>query len=156
MQPRILIITGTGLDDLGDCDWNGHKGLTSELIREACQQLCDDLRVDMDFRQADDQEKMIRWIAKDSEKFDGLIISPAGYSRASTEAPGVCQSALQDVAKLELPVIEVHVNNIYRNSDRTAQPLREPEGEMGFICGFGMHSYLMAIKAIVKRISSNS
>jgi 3-dehydroquinate dehydratase-2 len=156
MQPRILIINGPGPGDLGGCDGDGHKGLTLELLRQACRQLCDDLRVDMDFRQADGQEEMIQWIAEDSENFDGLIISPADCSPASTDVPSFYQSVLRDAASLEIPVIEVHTNNIYRNSESKAHPLREPKGEMGFICGFGMHSYLMAIKAIAKRLSGNS
>jgi len=156
MQPRILIISGPGPGDLGGCDADGHKGLTLELIRQNCQQLCDDLGVDLDFRQADGQEEMTQWIARDSENFDGLIISPADCSSASTDVPSFYQSVLRDAANLEIPVIEVHTNNIYLNSENKAQPLHEPKGEMGFVCGFGLHSYLMAIKVVAKRISSNS
>jgi 3-dehydroquinate dehydratase-2 len=156
MQPRILIINGPGFGDHGDRDWNGYTGLSPESIRKACQQLCNDLDVDMDYRQASDQEVMAQWIAKDSGNFDGLIINPADYSQASNDGPVFCQSALRNAAKLEIPAIEVHITNIYRSGDQVAQSLHESGGEMGFIGGFGMRGYLMAIKAIVKRVSGDS
>ena len=155
MRTNILIVNGPGLGDLSDYDGNSYGGLTLQAIREACEKYCDELEVDLDFRQTDDQEEMFQWIAKDSEKFDSLIINPIGYSRAATVELGFFRSAMQVIAHLKKPVIEVHINNIYRQSAEITQPLHEPEGDMGFICGLGLHGYLLAIKASVHRIREN-
>lgn len=155
MRAKILVINGPGLGDLADYDGNSYGGLTLRDIREGCERLCNELQVDLDFRQTDDQEEMFRWIAKDSENFDSLIINPIGYSRSASVELGFFRSAIQVVAHLKRPVIEVHINNIYRQSAEITQPLHEPQGDMGFICGLGLDGYLLAIKASVARISAS-
>jgi 3-dehydroquinate dehydratase-2 len=155
MRTKILIVNGPGLGDLADYDGNGYGGLTLQTIREGCEQLCNELQVDLDFRQTDDQEQMLQWIAKDSENFDSLIINPVGYSHVASLEPGFYQSAMQVAAHLKKPVTEVHINNIYRQSAEITQSLQEPGGDMGFICGLGMYGYLMAIKASIHRISAS-
>jgi len=154
LNPSILIINGPRLDDLSDYDGNSYGGLTLAKIRQACDALCTKLGVRLDFRQTEDQDKMFQWIARESEEFDGVIINPVGYSRAATVSLGIYRSAIQVIARLKKPVIEVHINNIYRQSAEITQPLHEPEGDMGFICGFGLHSYLAAIQAIKSRLDN--
>lgn len=152
MRQKILILNGPGLADLSDYDGNAYPGLTLAGIRDACEKLCETLGLDLDFRQTEDQDEMFRWIAKDSEDFDGVIINPVGYSRAATAAFPAYRSAMQMITLLEKPVIEVHINNIFSQSAEITQPVHEPEGEMGFVCGLGLHSYLLAIRAIARRI----
>lgn len=151
MKRTVLILNGPGLADLSDYDGNSYNGLTLKSIFEACDARCKKLGINLDFRQTEDQDEMFRWIAKDSEDFDGVIINPVGYSRAATVTFGIYRSAIQMIAKLKKPVIEVHINNIYSQSAEITQPLHEPEGDMGFVCGFGKLSYILAINAIAKR-----
>ena len=155
MKPSILIINGPGLDDLSDYDGNSYGDLTLPMIRDASAALCDKLGIRLDFRQTEDQDEMFHWIARDSEEFDGVIINPVGYARSATVSIGIYRSAIQVIARLKKPVIEVHINNIYRQSAEITQPLHEPEGDMGFICGFGLNSYLAAIRAIKMRLESH-
>jgi 3-dehydroquinate dehydratase-2 len=149
---KILILNGPGLADLSDYDGNTYQGLTLAGIRDACEKLCESLGIELEFRQTEDQEEMFRWIAKDSEDFDGVIINPVGYSRAATVAYPIYRSAIQMIALLKKPVVEVHINNIFSQSAEITQPVHEPEGDMGFVCGLGLHSYLLAIRAIARRI----
>lgn len=154
MKPSILIINGPGLDDLSDYDGNRYGGLTLTTIREASEALCTELEIRLDFRQTEDQDEMFQWIKQESEEFDGVIINPAGYSRSATVSPRIYRSAIQVIARRKNPVIEIHTNNIYRPGTETTQPLHEPEGNMGFICGFGLDSYLTAIRAVKLRLES--
>lgn len=64
------------------------------------------------------------------------------------------RSAIKMIAHLKKPVVEVHLTNIFRQGDELTKPLQGPEGEMGFICGLGLHSYLLGIKAVAKRLES--
>jgi 3-dehydroquinate dehydratase-2 len=154
LKPSVLVINGQGLDDLSDYDGNSFSGLTLAMIRDASVALCEELGTRLDFRQTEDHDKMFQWIARESEQFDGIIINPGGYSRSATVSNGVYRSALQNVARMKKPVIEVHINNIYREGAEVARPLHEPEGDMGFICGFGLDGYLAAIRAIKMRLES--
>jgi 3-dehydroquinate dehydratase-2 len=151
MTRKILILNGPGLADLSDYDDNTYRGLTLEKVRNECSKLCRSLGIGVDFRQTEDQEEMFRWIAKGSEDYDGVIINPVGYSRAATVAFPGYRSAMQRIALLKKPVVEVHINNIFSRSSEITEPVHEPEGDMGLICGLGVNSYLLGIRAIAHR-----
>jgi len=149
----VLILNGPGLADLSNYDGYSYGKLTLERIREECVARCEQLGIEPDFRQTDDEDEMFRWIAKDSESFDALIINPVGYSRAASVEFEMYRSAIKMVAHLKKPVIEVHITNIFQPGAEVTKPLQVPEGEMGFICGLGLHSYLLAIRAIERRLN---
>lgn len=151
MTHKILVLNGPGLGDLSDYDGNTYRGLTLEKIRSECSKLCRNLGMELDFRQTEDQDEMFRWIAKDSEGYDGVIINPVGYSRAATVSYALYRSAIQMIAMLKKPVVEVHISNIFSQSAEITQPLHEPVGDMGFVCGLGVQSYLLGIRAIAHR-----
>ena len=150
-QKTVLIINGPGLEDLssyGDAD----GGLSLEEIREACDETCRALELSLDFRQTEDEDEMFRWIAQNSQQFDGVVINPVGYSRAESISFDLYRAATRTVAHLDMPVIEVHLSNIFRRSAEVTRPLHEPEGGMGFICGFGKAGYILAIRAIADKL----
>lgn len=152
---KLLVINGPGLADLGNFDGNSYGNLTLEKIQNECAQLCEKLGATLDFRQTDDEDEMFRAIAKDSDDYDALIINPIGYSRAASVEFELYRSAIKMIAQLKKPVIEVHITNIFKQGAEITKPLQVPEGEMGFICGLGINSYLLAIKAVTKRLNDN-
>ena len=154
MKNTVLILNGPGLGDLGNYDSRLYGRMTLANLASDCQALCDALALKLDFRQTDNQDEMFRWIAKDSEKFDGVIINPSGHSPAMIQMFELYRSAIQMIASLKKPVIEVHITNIYRHVDEVRQPLHEPAGEMGFICGFGKLGYLLAIRALARKFDA--
>jgi 3-dehydroquinate dehydratase-2 len=152
-KKTILVLNGPGLADLGDYDVKSYGGLSLDDIREDCAALCESLDIELDFRQSDEEDEVFQWIARDSVDFDGVIINPAGHSRATTVTFELYRSAIQLIAHLDKPVIEVHITNIFDPNEEITQPLHQPEGDMGFICGLGKSSYLLAIRSIAHRFS---
>lgn len=147
----LLILNGPGLSDLsvgGDTRGN----LTLEQIRDECSAMCDELGMSLEFRQTDDQDEMDRWIARDSDHFDALIINPAGNVNADSVDADTYLSAIKLMPHQNKPVIEIHLTNTFREKAELTRPLQGPEGSLGFICGLGLHSYLLAIKACAKRL----
>jgi len=151
-KKTVLVLNGPGLADLSAYSGQWYGDITLEDLRDDCQSACDELGLGLEFRQTDDQDEMFRWIAKDSEAFDGVIINPVGHSRDMMITFELYRSAIQIIANLKRPVIEAHISNIYREIEDITQPLHEPEGDMGFICGFGKLSYVMAIRAIARQL----
>ena len=147
----LLILNGPGLADLS-AGGDRYGGVTLEQIQEESAALCAELGLDLEFRQTDDQDEMFRWIARDSDHFDALIINPVGYLKSGTVDFDMYRSAIKMIAHLKKPVIEVHLTNIFRQGEELTKPLQGPEGEMGFICGLGIHSYLLGIRAVAKRL----
>jgi 3-dehydroquinate dehydratase-2 len=156
LKKTVLILNGPGLGDLSGYDSKLFGSMTLENLADECQVLCDDLGIGLDFRQTDNQDEMFRWIAKDSEEFDGVIINPIGHSPAMIQMFELYRSAIQMIASLKKPVIEVHITNIYRQVEEVTQPLHEPAGEMGFICGFGKLSYLLGIRAMARKLNATA
>ncbi len=152
----ILILNGPGLADLSDFDGNTYGEMTLGSIEQKCTALCNQLGLDLDFRQTDEENEMFRYIARDSEDYDGLIINPIGYSRAASVNFEMFRNAIMLIAHLKKPVIEVHITNIFLPGADITRPLQVPEGDMGFISGLGVHSYLLAIKAIHQRIGKEA
>ena len=151
---NVLILNGPGLSDLGNYDGISYGNLSMPLIEAACGKLCDELGLVMDFRQTDDEHEMFRYIAKDSEAYDALIINPIGYSRATSVAFEMYRSAILTIAHLKKPVVEVHITNIFSQEAEITKPLQVPEGEIGFVCGLGMEGYLLAVRAAHARLQS--
>ena len=154
-EETLLILNGPGLADLSNYDGNNYGKISLTEIETACTTLCNELGMKLDFRQTDDEEQMFQYIAKDSDNYDALIINPAGYSRAASVDFEMYHSAIKLIAHTKKPVIEVHITNIFRPDAQITRPLQVPEGEMGFICGLGISSYLLAIEAAHKRLGAD-
>ena len=52
-----------------------------------------------------------------------------------------------DVKAIKIPIIEIHLSNIYTREEYRRKSLTS-EGVDGLICGFGANSYILAIDAI--------
>ena len=131
----LLILNGPGLSDLSNYDGKSYGNLTLERIKNSCSSMCQKLNIKLDFRQTDDNDEMFRFIVKDSDKFDALIINPVGYSRARTTDVEMYRSSIKMIAHLNKPAIEVHITNVFKQGAEITQPLQAPEGKMGFISG---------------------
>ncbi len=150
---NVLILNGAGLADLAPYKDGHGVTLTLSGIKTECESMCRQLGLVLDFRQTDDPDEMFRWISKDSEAFGGVIINPVGHSRAAIQVFDLYHSAIQKLASLKKPIIEVHLGNVYRQGDDVTGPLLKPVREMGFICGLGKYSYLLALQAIARKLN---
>lgn len=140
----LLILNGTRPGGPGG---DGHGDAALEQLREQCAALCSRLGMDLEFRQAKDEDQVLDWIASDSSQFDALILSPPGP--VDSERYG---AALEAASHPKKPVIEVHPDNVFLSDGEAHKPLQGPEGETGFVCGLGLQGYLLAIRAIAKRV----
>ena len=70
-------------------------------------------------------------------EYDGIVLNAGGYTHTSV--------AISDaVAAIELPVIEVHISNIYGREEFRHTSLISKECK-GVIVGFGLDSYRLAL-----------
>jgi 3-dehydroquinate dehydratase-2 len=73
------------------------------------------------------------------EKFDGLVMNPAGFTYAGF--------ALKDCIKgAALPYVEVHISNIAKRNIHCVLS----DAAEGMITGFGMHSYVLGLEAMLE------
>ncbi len=152
----LLILNGPGLTDVQSFA-SDEFGVTSlDQIRSSCESLCSDLGIGLDFRQSDDQNQIVDWIREEAGNFAALIINQMGCANTSpVDYPKYCAD-LGILATLPVPVTEIHLTNVLRFDPDMFQALPGPPSKTALICGLGLDSYRVAIRAAVKRIKGQS
>ncbi len=140
---NILILNGPGLT--GPC---------VEGIEDACQHACQQLGFGLDFRQSEDEKEILRWIEVNSQAFSGLVLCPVANSEAATFDFERLSAAIKSIVHLDIPIIEVHLENIFLTGSKITGPLQVPGSETGFIAGLGIHGYLLAIKSLATKLNA--
>ena len=150
---KLLIINGPGLSDLSNFNEIGYDDLTLDAVQQKCSETCEGLGFEMDFRQNDSESELLSVLIEDIDNFDALIINPAGHSQASSIGLDMYSTVINKITNQGKPVVEVRIENIFKQGNN--KPLQGPSSEVGFVGGLGMHSYVLAIKAINKKLSNN-
>ena len=110
----------------------------SEIVEHTENRLKDCDKVSIDWYQSNIEGELINKIQGASlEKYDALIINPAGYSHTSV--------AILDALKiLDIPIIEVHLSNTHLREDFRCVKLTAKASNI-IMEGLGRESYYFAI-----------
>lgn len=142
----VLVINGPNLNLLGVREPATYGRETLADIEEACLERAAELDLAVDFRQSNHEGQLVDWIQEARESADGIILNAGGYSHTSI--------AILDALKAsELPVIEVHLSNIYRRESFRRHSYVS-EAAQGVICGLGTHGYLLALEAMARLVEA--
>ena len=141
----ILVLNGPNLNLLGVREPSIYGRETLADIEEACLERAVDLGLSVEFRQSNHEGQLIDWIQEARESADGIILNAAALTHTSV-------ALLDALRTAELPVVEVHLSNIYRR-----EPFRHPSyvsaAATGIICGFGPHGYVLALEAMAQLLA---
>ncbi len=143
-SPEILILNGPNLNMLGVREPDIYGNETLADIEALCNQRAISLGLTVNFKQSNLEGEIITDIQSARGVAAGIIINGAGYTHTSV--------AIFDALKIsELPVIELHLSNIHaREAFRHRSYIAKVA--TGIICGFGAHSYVLAIDAMARLI----
>ncbi len=137
----ILIINGPNLNLLGTRETRHYGSSTLEAINGQCQELAKELKVEVAFLQSNHEGTLVDSIQDAERKYKGIILNAGAYTHTSI--------ALADaILGVRLPVIEVHLSNIYKREGFRHQSHLSPV-VVGGIFGLGPMVYLLAIRAMV-------
>jgi 3-dehydroquinate dehydratase-2 len=113
-------------------------------IESACAERAEMLGLVLDFRQSNIEGELVTWIQSARTEHDGIVINAGAYSHTSV--------ALLDALLIaELPVVEVHLSNIYRREEFRRHSYISSAAQ-GVICGLGAQGYLFALDAMARLI----
>jgi 3-dehydroquinate dehydratase-2 len=141
MNDTIFVLNGPNLNLLGTREPRIYGTQTLADISATLEQRAKSLKLRLDIRQSNHEGVLVDWLHEALAKASGVIINGGGYAHTSV--------AIRDaVSALPIPVIEVHMANVYarehfRRQSMIAQVAR------GSIVGFGALSYLLALDAAV-------
>lgn len=142
MSCNILILNGPNLNMLGsrEVDIYGHDTLAD--IEEKAKAHAQPLGITIDFRQSNSEADLVNWIQEARTGHHGIIINAGAYTHTSI--------AILDALKIaELPVVEVHLSNIFRREAFRSESYVS-QAANGMIAGFGSQGYLLALDAMQK------
>ncbi|MDE2680972.1 MAG: type II 3-dehydroquinate dehydratase [Verrucomicrobiota bacterium] len=135
---KILFLNGPNLNLLGQRQPEIY-GTTTLADIEAAVRAQAEGRAEIEFRQTNDEGKLVTWIQDAASTADVAVINAAGYTHTSV--------ALRDaIAASDVPVIEIHLSNIHAREEFRHTSLIAPVCE-GQICGFGPNSYVLGLEA---------
>jgi 3-dehydroquinate dehydratase II len=138
-QGKILVINGPNLDMLGQRETSVYGTSTLEEIDEEIKRTAVECGLSADTFQSNHEGELIEKIREAIDGYDVLIINPAAYTHTSV--------ALRDaLLMLDIPIIEVHLSNIYRRESFRQQSM-VADVTTAQIVGFGKDGYTMAVRA---------
>ena len=143
---KIIVINGPNLNMLGKREPEIYGSLTLEdieaFLASRAETAGDD--VSLSFFQSNSEGEIVTAIQDVRGKFDGLIINPAAYTHTSV--------AIRDaILSAGLPVVEVHLSNIYRREDFRRKSFVSGVS-VGVVSGFGAESYYLGLLGLVEHI----
>ena len=119
---------------------------TLDDLNRYCETSASDLGLLIECHQSNLEGELAEHIQQAREEFDGIIINAGGYTHSSV--------AIHDALKMcGLPIIEVHISNIYAREEFRHTSLISPLAK-GVLCGFGIMGYSLALQAIKEMLDS--
>ncbi len=144
MMTKILILHGPNLNLLGLREPEIYGRATLAEIDGQLTELAEREGVEVTIVQSNHEGDLIDAIGQARQWADGILINPAGYTHTSV--------AIRDaVAAAGLPVVEVHLSNIFAREKFRSRSMIAPAAT-GQICGFGTDSYLLGLRALLSEI----
>lgn len=146
MAKPIYVLNGPNLNMLGLREPAIYGSQSLEDVRARVEARAKALSLGVDFRQSNDEGELITWVQQARDKAQGIILNAGAYSHTSIALLDALQAA-------ELPVIEVHLSNIFRR-----EPYRQHSymslAAKGVICGLGAKGYELALEAMADVLAS--
>jgi len=140
----IYILNGPNLNLLGQREPHIYGSDTLSDLQDRARQCAAGLGLAIEFRQSNHEGVLIEWVQEARERASGLIINAAALTHTSV-------ALLDALLSLKIPVIEVHLSNIYRR-----EPFRHhsyiSQAATGVICGLGPKGYELALEALADRL----
>ena len=135
---KILFLNGPNLNLLGKRQPEIYGTTTLADIEATVSEQAEG-RAEIEFRQSNLEGELVTWIQEAAGAAQAVVLNAAGYTHTSV--------AIRDaIAASDVPVIEIHLSNIYAREEFRHHSLIAPVCK-GQICGFGAGSYRVGLEA---------
>jgi len=140
--PNVLVIHGPNLNMLGVREPGIYGSETLETINDKIRRYAAVKGLSLQIIQSNHEGEIVEAIQKALGAVDSIILNAGAYTHTSL--------AIRDaISAVKIPVIEVHLSNIYSREEFRHKSLISPV-VVGQISGFGWYSYILGIEAAVE------
>ncbi|MGV6804609.1 MAG: type II 3-dehydroquinate dehydratase [Ruegeria sp.] len=144
----ILVLNGPNLNLLGTRQPEVYGQTTLKMIEDLCVAHGEAIGLRVEHLQSNHEGALIDAIHNARETHEGVVLNAGAYTHTSI--------ALMDaISSVQLPVIEVHLSNIHAREPFRHKSCIAPV-VVGQICGFGAHSYVLALDALAKHLEESA
>ena len=145
---KILVIHGPNLNLLGSREPDVYGADTLDSINQLLTDRAQQSQIELDTFQSNHEGKIVDAIQQAAiDKVDYLLINPAAFTHTSI--------AIRDaLLACRIPFIELHLSNVHAR-DQFRKHSYLSDIAKGVICGFGKHSYLLALDAAINQCNQS-
>src|SRR5438105_5710825 len=147
MAKIVFVLNGPNLNLLGTREPQTYGRATLKDVETLARDTAARHKLDVEFRQTNHEGELVDWIHEAQAKgAAGIVLNAGGYTHTSV--------ALRDaVAAVSVPVIEVHISNIFAREDFRHHAHIAPVAKAS-LCGFGVGGYALAINGLAALIGA--
>jgi len=145
---RILVIHGPNLNMLGRREKSIYGEKTLGEIDALLKKEAQALNVEVVTFQSNHEGALIDFIQEQTDSARGIIINPGALTHYGF-------SLLDALVDSKLPVIEVHLSDIYHREEWRARSVIAPIAEEQII-GLGWRGYITALQALVGKLKAEA
>jgi 3-dehydroquinate dehydratase-2 len=141
MAKSVYVLNGPNLNLLGTREPETYGRATLKDVEQLCRGCATRHKLGIEFRQSNHEGDLIDWIHEAAAKqAAGIVLNAAGYTHTSV-------SIRDAVAAVNVPVIEVHISNIFAREPFRHHSHIAPVARAS-LCGFGIDGYALAIDGL--------
>ena len=148
MTSSVYVLNGPNLNLLGTREPATYGNATLQDVERLCGEAAAAHKLDLEFRQSNSEGELIDWIQEASVKQAvGIVLNAGAYTHTSV--------AIRDaVAAIKVPVIEVHISNIFARETFRHHSHIAPVAKAS-LCGFGIDGYRLAIEGLAALVAGS-
>lgn len=143
MRKPVYVLNGPNLNMLGLREPHIYGSETLDDVRQQVEGHGKSIGLTVVFRQSNHEGELVTWIQEARAAASAIILNAGAYTHTSI-------AILDALTASELPVIEVHLSNVFRRETFRHQSFVSPAA-LGVICGFGPKGYVLALDALADR-----
>jgi 3-dehydroquinate dehydratase-2 len=145
MAKPVFVLNGPNLNMLGLREPEIYGRDTLDDVRRRAEARAATIGLSISFRQSNHEGELIGWIQEARGAASGIVLNAGSLTHTSI-------GILDALSAAELPVIEVHLSNIFRRESFRHHSYVSL-GAKGVICGLGVLGYELALEAMAKLVA---
>jgi 3-dehydroquinate dehydratase-2 len=138
----VLVLNGPNLNMLGKRQPEIYGRATLADVEKACKAEAGRLGLAIEFAQSNHEGALVDRIQAAREENSAIVLNAGALTHTSV-------ALLDALNAAELPVVEVHISNIYRRESFRHHSYISPVA-VGVIAGLGVQGYLFALQALAR------